>query len=84
MKRILIWALGSVLLWGMGVAGLIVFGTSKPAPAAVAITGPFSAIDDRDLPEFAPLSSARRGATVFPKIRCRRAASRRLDPWLSR
>lgn len=51
MKRILIWALGSVLLWGMGVAGLIVFGTSKPAPAAVAITGPFSAIDDRDLPE---------------------------------
>ena len=51
MERILIWALVSLLVWGMGVAGLIVFGTSKPPPAAAAITGPFSAIDDRGLPE---------------------------------
>jgi non-heme chloroperoxidase len=51
MKRILIRGLVSLLLWGMGVAGLIVFGTSKPPPAAAAITGPFSAIDDRGLPE---------------------------------
>ena len=51
MDRILIWALVSLLVWGIGVAGLIVFGTSKPPPAAAAITGPFSAIDDRGLPE---------------------------------
>jgi hypothetical protein len=44
MERIVIWALVSLLVWGMGVAGLIVFGTSKPPPAAAAITGPFSAI----------------------------------------
>jgi non-heme chloroperoxidase len=51
MKRTLISALVSLLLWGMGVAGLIVFGTSKPPPAAAAITEQFSAIDDRGLPE---------------------------------
>ena len=51
MERILIWALTSLLMWGMALAGLIVFGTSKPAPAAVAITGPFAHIDDRKLSE---------------------------------
>jgi pimeloyl-ACP methyl ester carboxylesterase len=50
MKRILIPALVSLLLWGMVVAGLIAFGTSPSPPAAAAITGPFAAIDERDLP----------------------------------
>jgi len=50
MKRILIPTLVSLLLWATVVAGLIVFGTSPLPPAAAAITGPFSAIDDRNLP----------------------------------
>lgn len=51
MERILIPTLVSLILWGLVVAGLVVFGTSKPSSAAAAITGPFSAIDDRGLPE---------------------------------
>jgi hypothetical protein len=51
MKRVLIWALISLLIWGMALAGLVVFGTSRPPPAAAAITGPFARIDDRNLPE---------------------------------
>ena len=51
MERILIPALVSAVLWVMVVAGLIVFGTAKPPPAAAAIAGPFSAIDARGLPE---------------------------------
>jgi non-heme chloroperoxidase len=39
-----------LLIWGAAVASLIVFGTAKPPPAAPAITGPFAAIDDHDLP----------------------------------
>jgi non-heme chloroperoxidase len=51
MTRILSRILVSVLLWGTGVAGLIVFGTAKPPLAAPTITDPFSAIDDSALPE---------------------------------
>ena len=51
MKRILTRILVSLLFWGMGIAGLVVFGTAKPPSAAATITGPFSAIDDRDLPQ---------------------------------
>lgn len=50
-KRILFGILVSVLFWGTGVAGLIIFGTAKPPSAAPAITDPFSAIDERALPE---------------------------------
>ena len=39
-----------VLIWGAGVASLIVFGTAKQPPPAPAITGPFAAIDDHDMP----------------------------------
>jgi pimeloyl-ACP methyl ester carboxylesterase len=39
-----------LLIWGAVVAGLIVFGTAKQPPQAPAITGPFAAIDDHDLP----------------------------------
>jgi non-heme chloroperoxidase len=51
MKRILCRILVYVLLWGTAVTGLIVFGTAKQPPAAPAITDPFAAIDDHDLPE---------------------------------
>jgi non-heme chloroperoxidase len=51
MKRILTPILIPVLLGCTGVAALIVFGTAKPPPAAHAITDPFSAIDERTLPE---------------------------------
>jgi hypothetical protein len=50
-KSILTRILASVVLWGTGMAGLIAFGTAKPPPTAPAITDPFSAIDDRALPE---------------------------------
>jgi len=50
-KRILFGILVSVLFWGTGVAGLIIFCTAKPPSAAPAITDPFSAIDERALPE---------------------------------
>lgn len=50
MKRMLAWIPLSVLIWGAVVAGLIVFGTAKQPPPAPAITGPFAAIDDHDLP----------------------------------
>lgn len=50
-KRILFRVLISLLLWGAGVAGLITFGTAKPPVAAPAITEPFSAIDERALPD---------------------------------
>jgi pimeloyl-ACP methyl ester carboxylesterase len=39
-----------LLIWGVVVASLIVFGTAKQPPPAPAITGPFAAIDDHDLP----------------------------------
>jgi non-heme chloroperoxidase len=51
MKRTLIRVLVSFTLWIIGVAALIVFGTARPPPAAASITGPFAAINDRDLPE---------------------------------
>ena len=51
MERFLIWASISLLIWGMALAGLIVFGTSNPPTAAAAITGPFAHIDDRNFPE---------------------------------
>ena len=50
-KRTSMGILVSMLFWGTGVAGLIIFGTAKPPPAATAITGPFSAMDVRGLPE---------------------------------
>jgi non-heme chloroperoxidase len=46
-RRILVY----VLLWSGALAGLIIFGTARPPPAAASITGPFAAIDERDLPE---------------------------------
>ena len=39
-----------LLIWGAVVASLIVFGTAKQPPPAPAITGPFAAIDDHDMP----------------------------------
>jgi pimeloyl-ACP methyl ester carboxylesterase len=51
MKRTLIRVLVSFTLWTIVVAALIVFGTARPPPAAASITGPFAAINDRDLPE---------------------------------
>jgi non-heme chloroperoxidase len=51
MKRILIRVLISLILWVIGVAGLIIFGTAKPPAPAASITGPFATINDRDLPE---------------------------------
>ena len=50
MERILVSILVSLLLWASVVAGLIVFGTAKPPSNAAAITGPFSAIADSELP----------------------------------
>ena len=50
MERFLISASISLLIWGMALAGLIVFGTSNPPTAAAAITGPFAHIDDRNFP----------------------------------
>jgi len=50
-KRILIWSLVSVLIYGAIVAGLIVFGTAKPPDVATAITKPFADIDTQALPE---------------------------------
>ncbi len=51
MKRILIRFLVSFILWVIGITGLIIFGTARPPPAAASVTGPFAAINDRDLPE---------------------------------
>jgi non-heme chloroperoxidase len=39
-----------LLIWGAVVASLIVFGTAKQPLPAPAITGPFAALDDHDLP----------------------------------
>jgi len=49
-KRILIWSLVSVLIYGAIVAGLIAFGTAKPPDVATAITKPFADIDTQGLP----------------------------------
>lgn len=43
-------ALCALAIWGAVVASLIVFGTATQPPPAPAITGPFAAIDDHDLP----------------------------------
>jgi pimeloyl-ACP methyl ester carboxylesterase len=51
MKRVLAWfPLYVPLIFSAVVAGLIVFGTAMQPPPAPAITGPFAAIDDHDLP----------------------------------
>ena len=39
-----------LLIWGAVVGSLIVFGTARQPPPAAAITGPFAAIDDHELP----------------------------------
>lgn len=50
MKRVAIGILLSVLLWGMSVAGLIIFGTANAPARFAAISDPFSAIEYRALP----------------------------------
>jgi len=50
LTRIPLYVLSGAAIWGAVVAGLIVFGTAKQPPPAPAITGPFAAIDDHDLP----------------------------------
>jgi alpha-beta hydrolase superfamily lysophospholipase len=49
-KRILLWTVASVLVYGAIVAGLVAFGTAKPPAIAAAITKPFADIDTQALP----------------------------------
>ena len=51
LKKSLFRALLSVLVSMTVLAGLVIFGTARPPPAAPAITGPFSGIELRALPE---------------------------------
>ena len=50
-KRMLYRVCVSLLIWSAIVVGLIVFGTAKPPAAAMAITEPFSTIDEHGLPQ---------------------------------
>jgi alpha-beta hydrolase superfamily lysophospholipase len=49
-RRILFWTVGSLLVYGAIVAGLIAFGTATPPAVATAITKPFADIDTQALP----------------------------------
>jgi len=66
-KIILFRILVVVLIWTTGVAGLIIFGTAKPPPAAPAITNPFSALDLHALPELRRYR-ARDGAQLYYRM----------------